>query len=210
MHKDINGVNQIAITNETVKIQDIDGETKSDSECRFRHTAAERRNILKGQRRKPYIKLDESKKVDNFKVKASASARKWTGPTHLIYVGRLSKASTCDSLREQLLDIGVTNVDIADILHLNCRNRDESLFCVSIHGDHPNQILLDPVNWPYGIRIRPYHSGRSNHPRRYAKHTLQQEFDKILVQCDHQILPEFLRRSRFSKIWQWDPRNNAL
>ena len=48
VHKDINGVNQIPITNETVKIQDTDGETKSDRECGFRHTAAERRNILKG------------------------------------------------------------------------------------------------------------------------------------------------------------------
>ena len=50
-------------------------------------------------------------------------------------------------------------MDIADILRLNCRNPDESLFYVSIHGDHPKQILLDPVNWPYGIRIRPYNAG---------------------------------------------------
>ena len=90
-----------------------------------------------------------------FKLEAASSEDKpSTGPTYLIYVGKLSKVTTVNSVRDHLRQIGLPNEDDADVLQLKCKNINEKSLCVSIHSPSGKDKLYDPHNWPLGVRVQ--------------------------------------------------------
>ena len=104
-----------------------------------------------------------------FKLEAASSDDKpSTGPTYLIYVGKLSKLTTVNSVRDHLRQIGLPNEDVADVLQLKCKNINEKSFCVSIHSPSGKDKLYDPHNWPLGVRVRPFRRTPTRSPRRFG------------------------------------------
>ena len=126
--------------------------TSADKEP-FRLSSNERKKIRRGLQASKLGQTSQTKV--KFRVQAAASSRKQT-PNYLIYIGKLAKDTTIPSLREHLLNIGVPNEDLADILDLNCRINNECSFCLSVQSAEAKSTISDPLNWPAGVRIRPY------------------------------------------------------
>ena len=76
--------------------------------------------------------------------------------TSLVYIGGLDKNTSEDEVRSHMLDIGVQNRNIADVLKLkNCSNSDAS-FCVSLCNKEAEDLVYNSSKWPSGTRIRPF------------------------------------------------------
>ena len=108
--------------------------------------------------------LDRNKSDLKFKIAAADDGR--SGPTHLVYVGRLRKETSADDIREHLLHIRFINEDVADVIKLNCKNKQESSFCLSIHGEQAKSIVFSKNKWPEGVRICMFKT-TSRRPRKY-------------------------------------------
>ena len=165
-----------------VASQKVPDEVFNDSDCItvleddskpdevFRHTKQQRKNILK----KPRAAVAQVTKglSDKSKCKIRAATSKKSGETlvpsgtKLVYVGNLSEDSDEHMLRSHLIEIGIQDDDIADIIRLNNRyNRfrihSDKSFCVSLNNDKSEKIALAQENWPSGVRIRKYFQRQS-------------------------------------------------
>ena len=78
-----------------------------------------------------------------------------SGPFY-VYVGRLSPDTSEQSLRTHLDGIGVTNINVTDVIKLNSRNENQSSFCITLSSKASKNLMFSPENWPAGIMIRPY------------------------------------------------------
>ena len=126
----------------------------------FRHSRANRKNILK--RPKPK------------KIRPASETKTRELQTKLVYCGKLSFDTEVESIRAHLLDIGVNNDDIADIMKLRCRTENETSFCVSLNSSEAEKIVINSDNWPAGIRVRTYnrvsvHKKNSNSKSSYYR-----------------------------------------
>ena len=203
-----NGSVQKEVTDDHDKITIIPDSPVSNNVDGFCHTVAERRNILKGKRnsnigdpnvqsRKKLI-VGRSSKVfninsanDTLAGKPKNKFRPWTksttsrsegrssrSSTKLIYVGKLKSNTSTNAMRRHLLDIGVINEDLADVIKLNCKNSNENSFCISLNHDAAVRTVFDADNWPSGVRLRPFNPAAPkktlyNRPPRHLamKHT---------------------------------------
>ena len=171
VHKDINGVPQPCIKKKsTVECDEISVRKSPSKKSKsfpyqpkdeFTHTTHQRRNILKSTKMKngtnnPPKKPVIGESIAQFKVTAASANSEPGTRSYLVYVGKLSKDTDQRLIREHLLQIGVYNEDIADIIQLNCRNENETSFCISIHTHHVRKIIYTPQNWPKGVKIRPF------------------------------------------------------
>ena len=77
-------------------------------------------------------------------------------PTKLIYVGGLKRDTSEDDIRSHLIDVGIENFDISDVIALTSRNQNQSSFCVSLDSKEAVDIIYERGNWPTHVRIRPY------------------------------------------------------
>ena len=76
--------------------------------------------------------------------------------THLVYVGHLIKGTSEDAVRAHLVDVGLLNSEIADVMKLNCKNPEESSFCISLSTSTAENKVYNSGKWPQGVRIRPF------------------------------------------------------
>ena len=94
----------------------------------------------------------------NYSIKAAAPLNpdSESSGSVLVYVGRLAKDSTEQSVRNHLANIGVTVYQIADVIKLKCRKDNETSFCISLNDKSAHRILFESDNWPAGIRVRTF------------------------------------------------------
>ena len=125
----------------------------------FHHQRVERKRLQRGRLSQPP------------KIKAAFHNRR----RYLIYVGKLDKQTSEDALRYHIIDIGLQQTDIADVIKLPCKNQHESSFCVSVNDELAETVLLSTGQWPYGTRVRPFHpSGqRKQNPPRFLNRALR-------------------------------------
>ena len=71
-----------------------------------------------------------------------------------IYVGRLAPDVTTEKLRRHLQSNNISRV--SDIIKLNCRNPEQSSFCVIVDDETTETALFDPLKWPKNTRVRQY------------------------------------------------------
>ena len=89
--------------------------------------------------------LDGNKSDLKFEIAAASNADDGrSGPTHLVCLCRLVNKG--NDIREHLLHIRIMNEDIANVIKLNCKNKKESSFCLSIHGEQAKSSLLKKIN----------------------------------------------------------------
>ena len=169
VHKDIDGNTQ-KISVPSTKDDDpdiitIEPDSDTGNPDAFRHTQKDRKKILKGTMGSKFstatnnAKPSESnnKHVYNFNIEAAyKKSSDSSGPTYLVYIGKLAARTTQQSLRKHLLQIGIQNKELSDILQLRCRNENERSFCVSIDGEDGKDKIYNLQNWPAGVRIRPF------------------------------------------------------
>ena len=128
VHRDKDGVPQLPQTpqnvDETVLLSSDNTPSTSADKEPFRLSSNERKKIRRGLQASKLGQTSQTKV--KFRVQAASSSRKQT-PNYLIYIGKLAKDTTIPSLREHMLNIGVPNEDLADILDLNCRINNECL-----------------------------------------------------------------------------------
>ena len=155
-------------------------EDSSEKADGFRHTSAQRRNIIKIIRlpTEKHVKaqsalkdlqreitlnnrfgmLGKNESKSKFKITASSSVQGLSNQTHLVYVGCLSKQTTANDIRKHSQDIVVRNEEVADVINLNCKNGQQPSFCISVHGDEEKAInIFSKDNWPGGVQIRPFY-----------------------------------------------------
>ena len=102
-------VNNDRLTQKNDNVESINGDDFSGAENPFRHTDKERKNILRKPRPKPVEKL----KPVAIKPSKQSSVR-----TYLVYIGKLDRDTSEDSVRCHLAEIGIDSDDIADIIKL--------------------------------------------------------------------------------------------
>ena len=71
------------------------------------------------------------------KIKAAFHNRR----RYLIYVGKLDKQTSEDALRYHIIDIGLQQTDIADVIKLPYKNQHESSFCVCVNDELAETVL---------------------------------------------------------------------
>ena len=140
-------VNNDRLTQKNDNMKSLNGDDFSGAENPFRHTDKEGKNILRKPRPKPVEKL----KPVAIKPSKQSSAR-----TYLVYIGKLDRDTSEDSVRCHLAEIGIDSDDIADIIKLKSKNNDESSFCISLNTMEANEAVLADNQWPKGIRVRKY------------------------------------------------------
>ena len=64
--------------------------------------------------------------------------------------------TTEDDLRAYLIDCGVFNDIIADVMKLRSHSTRASSFCVSLCNTEVESMIYVPSKWPEGTRIRPF------------------------------------------------------
>ena len=129
--------------------------SNEDSRCKI----FDYQNWPSGIRIRPFRVTDKTFTVEaaqNSSEHNLTSISTTTGSAQLVYVGRVSKDTTEDSLRKHLSSIGISNFDLADIIQLNCRNENEKSFCISVNKRAALKKIMNPLNWPDGLRIRPF------------------------------------------------------
>ena len=77
----------------------------------------------------------------------------------------MEKTSDRD-IRNHLVELGIKNSNVADVIKLDCKKEYESSFCISIHGDQNKHIVLSEKSWPEGVRVRPYSLNNTGKHRR--------------------------------------------
>ena len=144
----------------------------------FCHTQAERRRIKKGGITKPPVQSSVSETSQQtaksaprtpvvgrshqpHRIKAASSRNddrqgRISESTHLVYVGHLIKGTSEDAVRAHLADVGLLNSEIADVMKLNCKNPEESSFCISLSTSTAENKVYNSGKWPQGVRIRPF------------------------------------------------------
>ena len=157
VHRDKNGVPQLPQTpqnfDEIVLLSSDNTPSTSADKEPFRLSSNERKKIRRGLLSTKLGQTSQTKV--RFRVQAASSSRKQT-PNYLNYIEKLAKDTTIPSLREHLLNIGVPNEDLANILDLNCRINIECSFCLSVQSAEAESTISDPQNLPVVVRIRPY------------------------------------------------------
>ena len=115
--------------------------------------------------------LDQYEAESKFKIQASSPSGINACSTFLVYVGKLSKQTEINTIRSHLSDIGVSNIDLADVIQLRCRNGNEASFCLSLHSAAAKNIVLSNKNWPELVRVRPFN--RHSRYRQKPRHAFQ-------------------------------------
>ena len=170
--------NEIVIESTEVEVTD---QTNPESDSEFCYPRQQRKNIRRG---KSQIQGSKQKSVTGqsnakHQVKAATlphSADVSNGP-YLVYAGKLAKDTDARSVREHLQSIGVTQ--IADVIKLNCRNVNQTSFCISVDTKLEEDLVYSADNWPSGVIIRPYknHNSIKNRGHRNSKgHRRQHEY----------------------------------
>ena len=132
-------------------------------------------NWPEGVRIRPFKKFaleaasSSSRPMTNTHVQQKDSLKSVT--RYLAYVGKLAKQTTLNSLRKHLIALGLFNNSLLDILQLNCRNENEKSFCVSVDNEGSFNTILNPNNWPSGVRVRPYQPRASRQYRGNKSHS---------------------------------------
>ena len=171
IHADVNGETHVPETLESLK-----------DNTPFHHTSAERRNILRGVKRN-HGTAENSKITVSNRFDVLGNSTKQSGiqaapllrsnqlpaeTSHLIYVGRLAQRTSARDLRCHLLQSGVTNEDIADVIKLKCRNEWESSFCISVNTNEAKERVFQENNWPVGVKVRKYNT--TSNPKHRHRH----------------------------------------
>ena len=139
-----------------------DEENNTSPRVVFRHTKATRQKILKGKGPKlkqqqnipsPTKASNGSKKI--YRVQAAEVCQN-QNDTNLLYVGSLERSTSEDSVRAHLVDIGLLNDDILDVMKLKSKNGRQASFCVSVGSKTAVDVIYASDNWPSGVRIRPF------------------------------------------------------
>ena len=199
VHADFNGVKQSTVTRQnrrpTPQQQNEPVLTTTDSEpeiietisdAPFQLSKQERRNILRGVKGKNPARhmptkvssisnrLSKSSSSPNCKYQIRASKTDQTS-NFLIYVGKLEQNTTVDDLRSHLLQIGVLNVNIADVMKLKCRNEQESSFCISVNCMDAKDLIFTKQCWPEGVRIRKYNMQKKHQTNKEVTRSQNQQ-----------------------------------
>lgn len=85
--------------------------------------------------------------------------------TKSTYVGQLHDQTTAEMVRRHLIDIGVDNRNVCDVIKLNSKLPHQASFCVIVDAPEAERRLYHPNNWPVGVRVRPYHERRRGQMR---------------------------------------------
>ena len=126
----------------------------------FRHTQSYRKKLVNGK----INSIHSTKKVNitgtskkSFRVISAenppSTERSSDSSTCLLYVGRLAQGTSEDDLRAHLIDSGVSNDKIADVIKLKNRNSLESSFCISLCDSETEKIIYDSNKWPEGVCV---------------------------------------------------------
>ena len=146
----------------------------------FRDTQSFRRKLLNGseQRTNPssYKSNMFGTSTTQHRVTSITSSQDGVRPKQqttseqlcLVYVGRLTHTDT-DDLRAHLIDCGVSNDNIADVMKLRSRSTRESSFCVSLSNTEAESMIYVPSKWPEGTRIRPFKQKSPKKQQTYTK-----------------------------------------
>ena len=215
VHKDIDGNTQKISVPSTIgddpDIITIEPDSDTGNPDAFRHTQKDRKRILKGtmgsksstatNNAKP--SESNNKYVYNFNIEAaSKKSSDSSGPTYLLYIGKLAAQTTQQSLRKHLLQIGIQNKELSDILQLRCRNENERSFCVSIDGEDGKDKIYNLQNWPAGVRIRPFKR------RVYGKNTSR--YSQTHSTSLHSSFPNIHSASKHSRQWKHGQRKTQI
>ena len=84
--------------------------------------------------------------------------------------------------RSHLKELG--DIQVADVIKLNCRNPNQTSFCVSLYGKNAEDIVYLPEKWPTGVVVRPYS------PRRVGNNNKQRD------RTNYQNRPQYTQKSR--------------
>ena len=82
-----------------------------------------------------------------------------------VYVGRLSSSTSVEKMRLHLRDSGINR--ISDVIKLNCRNPDQSSFCIVVDDETCERDMYNPDIWPKFVRIRPYTPKKGGSSKNY-------------------------------------------
>ena len=146
---------------------------EKEKEEPFRHTTAYRRKILKAKEPNCNCKQQKSDSnrsavlgtsIEQHRIK-SAVPGYVKQATSLVYIGGLDQNTSEDEVWSHILDIGVQNRNIADVLKLKNRSNSDASFCVSICNKEAEDLVYNSSKWPSGTRIRPFKK-KPNHANR--------------------------------------------
>ena len=142
----------------------------------FRHTQSFRRKLLNGSEHRTNPSSYKSNmfgtSTTQHRVTSITSSQDGVRPKQqlcLVYVGRLTHTTTEDDLRAHLIDCGVSNDNIADVMKLRSRRTRESSFCVSLSNTEAESMIYVPSKWPEGTRIRPFKQKSLKKQQTYTK-----------------------------------------
>ena len=147
----------------------------------FRHTQSFRRKLLNGSEHRTNPSSYKSNmfgtSTTQHRVTSITSSQDGVRPKQqttseqlcLVYVGRLTHTTTEDDLRAHLIDSGVSNDNIADVMKLRSRSTRESSFCVSLSNTEAESMIYVPSKWPEGTRIRPFKQKSPKRQQTYNK-----------------------------------------
>ena len=144
----------------------------------FRHTQSFRRKLLNGSEHSSYKSNMFGTSTTQHRVTSITSSQDGVRPKQqlcLVYVGRLTHTTTEDDLRAHLIDCGVYNDNIADVMKLRSRSTRESSFCVSLSNTEAESMIYVPSKWPEGTRIRPF---KQKSPKKQQTYTKSQYHSK--------------------------------
>ena len=140
---------------------DVNGNTSqvtdSFDKTEFHHKNTERQKIKRGRAgtKQTYKASIQGASKEFCKISNITGTKT---QTQLIYIGGLARNTSESDLRSHLLQIGVVNNDIADVIKLHCKTS----FCLSLNQNPKAQtIVFSEKNWPTGSRIRQYYPPRS-------------------------------------------------
>ena len=103
-----------------------------------RHQNPERKRIQRGRVNQQPSKLQFNSLDKPLRIQAASKGTH----TSLDCVAKLNKNTNEEALRYHLLDIGLKQTDIADVIKLRCRNTNESSFCVSLNDQIAETVLF--------------------------------------------------------------------
>jgi hypothetical protein len=166
-------VNIAAEAKETTRQQQIPvtQNQTNDKNDGYHHTKNDRRKITRGQFGIQAVAETTPNPIVGRSVKTakvqSATPQSRSTPNEdsglsLIYVGHLAAETTEQAVRLHLLEIGVTDNQLADVIKLPCRIENETSFCISLNDKLAQNVLFDSNSWPTGVRVRHYTQKRNS------------------------------------------------
>lgn len=120
----------------------------------FQLPKSQRRQIRRGRNlsKSTSIHIEGSSTSTNSKIQAAPVQVK----LHSVYVGRVSKVTSEQSIRDHLNEIKVPYKNVTDVIPLNCRHPDQSSYCIIVDDPDCLNVLYTPTNWPFGVVVREY------------------------------------------------------